>query len=147
MVTDHDRHGHGLILRLVHLVVGPRMTRIEKNAGFLRPLHLQAMKAQVALPGFRILGDHESGPDERAAVADSRLMNRHRRNVDFIVQHDFLLDRPGFHEARFTKLFGAADKLRNHFIARSAKRHGRERDVARRLPQAAPARIARQIFK
>ena len=139
--------GIGLILRLVHLIVGPGMARIEQDAGFLRAFHLQAMKAQVALAGFRIFRDHQARADERPAVANARLMDRHLGDIDLVAEQNFLLHRPGFDQASFAELFGAADEFGNHLIARHAERHRRERDVSGRLSQTTPARISRQILK
>ncbi len=147
MVPDHDRYRHRLILRFIHLIVGPGMPRIKQDPGFVGTFHLQPVKTQVPPAGFGIFRYHQARTDERPAVADSRLMNRHFGDIDFITRHDFLLNRPCFHETGTAELFSAANKLRDHFIARHAERHRRERDIARRLPQTAPARIIRQIFK
>ena len=147
MVADHDRHRHRLILRFIHLIVGPGMARIEQNAGLLRPLHLQAVKAQVALAGLGIFRDHQPRADERPAVANAGLMDRHLGDIDIVAEQNFLLHRPGFYQPSFAKLFRAPDEFGNHLIALGAERHRRQRHVPGRLTKATPAWIARQIFK
>ena len=147
MVTDQDRDRHRLILRFIHLIIRPGVARIEENAEFLRTFHLQAMKTDVAPAGLGILGDHQPGPDVRTPVTDTRLMDRHLRDVYWITDCNFLLHGPGLDHARCAQPLRAAHKFRDHLVAVSPKGERRQRHITGSLSQAAPTGKARQIFE
>ena len=112
-----------------------------------RPLHLQAVEAQVAVAGVRVLGDHQASGDERAAVADAALVDRQLRDVHLVVLEDALLDRTGGHDAGGAGRLRAPDELRHHLVAVDAEGQRRQPHVAWRLPEAAPTREAVEIFE
>jgi hypothetical protein len=96
---------------------------------------------------LRIFGDHQPRADERPAITDARLMNRHLGNIDFVADKNFLLHRTGFDQSCRAERFSAPNELGNHFVALGPKRRGGDGDIARRLTQAPPARIPGKVFK
>ena len=147
VVADHESHRHALALGLVLLVVGPAVARVEQDAGLARPLHLQAVEAQVAVAGVRVLGDHQAGGDERAAVADAALVDRQLRDVHLVVLEHALLDRTRGHDAGGTGRLRAPHEFRHHLVAVDAEGQRRQSHVARRLPEATPTGEAVEVFE
>src|SRR5580765_8302572 len=105
------------------------------------------MKAPVALSDLRVFGDHQTGADKRSAVTNARLMDRHSSDVDFVADQNFLLNRTGLDQARRPELLCPPHEFRDHLLTRRIERDGRERHIARRLPQTTPAWIIRQVLK
>src|SRR5271165_4127616 len=145
VMADEDCNRHRLVSLLVFEVVLPRVARVEEDAGFVRPLDLQAMKADVSLTGIGILADDQAGTDHRAAVAPAGHVNRQFGEVELFPPELDLLDRRIGNPDWRNATAHAVGHERHESILACAKGESRMAHVGRGLTQGAPA--VRQVLE